>query len=218
MQKFYIAGITVGMLVMGLANQASAASINFDDQGLTGPSTFAAAGPAQTLNISTSAGNVQLKGGVILTNATNLPADETSVYGTASFGDPSLTNPITLTFANPIQNFFLDVLNGNNQSITYTVADNAGNSSSFNLIPNTNSGQKQIGFAATGTQVTITSSLGSSTPFDFFIDNINFDAPLPPNLQPSTPVPEPSSVLSTLAFGVLSAGYILKHQRKQQQA
>ena len=56
---------------------AQAEIVNFE--ALTGPSTFAAAGPAQPVTISTTLGNVTISGGVILTNATNLPADETSV-------------------------------------------------------------------------------------------------------------------------------------------
>src|SRR5262245_27467207 len=96
-----------------VATTASAAVIDFET--FTGPSTFAAAGNAQILNISTSIGIVTIQGGVILTNATNLPADETSIYGTAgnaaNIGITTGTgflNPITITFPVPITNFFLD--------------------------------------------------------------------------------------------------------------
>jgi hypothetical protein len=211
MNKSSVCGMTFGLLVTGLSSQAFAVTVNFDDQGLSGPSIFASAGPAQTLDITTSDGNVQFKGGVILTNTTNLPANQTSIYGTASFGDPSLSNPLTIKFANSIQNFFLDVYNGNTEDITYTVADNSGNSETFTLAPNLDGGTSQIGFAAVGTEVTITSSIGSSTAYDFFIDNITFNEALPPNLG----IPEPSSVLGTVAFGLLGGTVLLNRKRKR---
>src|SRR5207248_3069421 len=77
--------------------------IDFDSEKLFGPPTFADAGPAQTLNVPTTIGDVTFTGGVILTNTAFLPADQTSVYGTARNvpgvnASPTLTNPITITF------------------------------------------------------------------------------------------------------------------------
>ena len=147
-----------------------------------------------------------VSGGVILTNATNLPADETSIYGTAgnasnigvSLGT-GFTNPLVVTFPVPISNFFLDVLNGNIIPVAYDLSDNAGNSASFNLAPNLNGGLKTVGFAAAGTVVDITAATGQTTAtgmtWDFFIDNIHFDEPLP------TQTPEPSA-LAMLGLGL----------------
>jgi hypothetical protein len=219
MNKFYFAGIIVGMLVVGNTSKASAAVINFDDQGLVGPSYFDATTKTQEINVPTTNGNVRFSGGAITTSGNNIPADQTSAYATTSFGDSSLTNPLTVTFEHPVQNFYLDVLNGNTENIDYTVADNAGNSSTFTLPPNLNSGQKQIGFAATGTQVTIKSAKGSSIPYDFLIDNIHFDEPLPPTIPSPTTmtsVPEPNSAFGTLAFGALGGGLIIKRKMKKQ--
>ncbi|WP_341527961.1 hypothetical protein WKK05_00975 [Nostoc sp. UHCC 0302] len=200
MNKFYIPGITFGVLFVGIAGQASAVTINFDDQGFTGPSIFADAGVAQTLNIPTTAGNVKFEGGVILKNTTTLPANQTSLYGTASFGEPSLTNLLMITFDNPINNFSLNVFNGSSEDTSYTVADNAGNSSTFTLPPNVDSGRQQFGFATTGTEVTIKSVTDSLDRFDFFIDDISFNKPLPPG----KPVPEP--IFSPVVPLVLAAG------------
>jgi len=44
------------------------------------------------------------------------------------------TNPMTITFPQSIQNFFVTVLNGNTIPVSYMVADNAGNSATY-LIP-----------------------------------------------------------------------------------
>jgi hypothetical protein len=174
--------------------------IDFEDK--TGPSLFSLAGPAQTLVYNVGGVTVTFAGGVILTAATNLPADETSLYGTASANlipgaSTTLTNPLTVTFSKPIQNFFLDVYNGETSAETYTLADNAGHSSTFSLGPNTASGQSEIGFAATGTGVTLTS--GSSADWDFFIDNVHFNESLPT-------VPEPATWLEITVAGVAALG------------
>jgi len=189
--------VVVAGLLLVICRTAQADVINFET--FTGPSTFAAAGNAQTLNIATTIGTVTISGGVILTAAANLPADQTSIYGTAGNAanigvtvGSGFTNPLVVTFPVPITNFFLDVLNGNVISVNYQLADNMGNTASFGLVPNLSGGQKTIGFAATGTQVTISALNGQNTPggitWDYFIDNIHFDEPLP-NL-----VPEPGTL------------------------
>ncbi len=217
-------GIILGIIVVGYTSKATAALITFDDQGLVGPSYFDATTTAKLINVPTPAGNVQFSGGAIATNATNGPVDETSIYATAyipntTLTNQSFTNPLTVKFDKPVNNFFLDVLNGYTEDTTYTVADNAGNSATFTLPPNFNSGQKQIGFAATGTEVTIKSSTHSGNSYDFAIDNIHFDEPLPPTIPSPTAmtsVPEPNSTFGTLAFGALCGGLIIKRKMKKQ--
>jgi hypothetical protein len=81
---------------------------------------------------------------------------------------------LTVTFSQPIHNFFLDVYNGETFKETYTLADNAGNSSNFSLVPNSQSGQTEIGFPATGTTVTLTSAATGGA-WDFFVDNVHFN-------------------------------------------
>jgi hypothetical protein len=188
-----------------VSSQATHAT-TIDFESLTGPSTFAAvAAPgAQTITLS----GATFSGGVILTNATNLPANETSIYGTADFANSNpqyttaVTNPLTVTFASPVQNFFLDVLNGNTVAVNYTVADNAGHSATFLVPPNLSSGSQLIGFAATGTIVTITAgpAVGGCCGWDFFIDNVSFNEPLPPSL--TTPLPGALPLFAT-GLGVL---------------
>jgi len=144
------------------ATQTSFASV-IDFESYSGPSVYGSTN-AQTLTISTGIGNVTISGGVVLTNASNLPADETSVYGTASFATGTgYSNTITVTFPQAINNFFLDVVNGETSSVTYQLADNAGHSASFTLASNASSGKQTVGFAATGTVVTITASTQPTT-------------------------------------------------------
>jgi hypothetical protein len=182
---------------VAMAAPASAITIDFDSQGLSGPSTFAAACAVtcpQAVTVGTAAGNVTFTGGVILTNTTFLPADQTSLYGTANFAS-GLLNPITITFQNPVTNFLVDVLNGESFDVDYTVSDNNGNSSTFTLAPNLSSGATTIGFAATGTIVNVASVTIPTSTFDFFMDNIQFDVPIvcsPTGCTSS--VPEPTTL------------------------
>ncbi|HWT88944.1 MAG TPA: PEP-CTERM sorting domain-containing protein [Candidatus Angelobacter sp.] len=182
--------LVAALLCLVTGVNASADIINLEDQ--TGPSLFAAAS-AQTLNYSTSSGPLTITGGTVLTGTTNLPADETSVYGTASFGN-SLSNTITMTFTSPINNFFFDLLNGRNAVETFTVADNLGNTQSFNLAPNLSLGVVTVGFPTVGSVITITMA---DPEWDFFIDNIGFN-----QATPGTATPEPGTML-LLGVGVL---------------
>jgi hypothetical protein len=186
LKNLLIIFVAVLLGVIGITHNAKAEVINFDAQGLSGPDIFAAASPSpQHLDILTSIGNVQFDGGVILTNTTFLPANQTSLYGTASFGT-DLSNPLTITFASNITNFFLDVYNGLTTNIDYKVYDNLGNSAIFTLAPNLNGGTTQIGFAAAGNLVFVESITVPTNSWDFFIDNIHFNEPLPQVPVPGT--------------------------------
>lgn len=173
--------------------------INFDDQGYTGPSLFSSATPSpQQLMVSTGIGTVQFDGGVILENTASLPANQTALYGTADFGT-NLSNPLMITFPSNITNFFLDVYNGLTVDVNYSVYDNTGKSASFTLVPNLNSGTTQVGFAAAGDIVYIESNTTGS--WDFFIDNIFFNEPLPPEINPQVPLP-PAVLLLGSGLGI----------------
>jgi hypothetical protein len=150
---------------------------------------------------------VRFEGGVILENTANLPANQTALYGTIQGSEPTLTNPLTITFENPITNFFLDVYNGNTEDVMYRVSDNAGNSADFTLVPNLSSGNTTIGFAATGTIVTV-EALSGLPFFDFFVDNVTFNEPLPPEL-----VPEPSSMF-LVGSSLLALGVVLRNRMR----
>jgi len=189
----------------GLFGAVNASADIIDFESFSGPSTFG--GAEQTLTIpGTSAGTVTITGGTILTAESNLPADETTVYGTASFGT-GLSQTITLTFANPISNFFVDVYNGQVQTDTFTVADNDGHSVTEAIASNGSSGNALVSFPAVGTQVTITTN---DSAWDFSIDNVGFD-----QATPNSTSPEPASITLMLTGSLVLGGILLWRRRQQ---
>lgn len=133
--------------------------------------------------------DVTFSGGVILTNATNFPANDTSVYGTFFNGfNYGYTNPMTITFSQNVSNFFMDLYNGWTSDRTFKVFDNIGNSTTVTLPPNTSSGQTLVAFAAAGNTISISDVTLGVTSWDFLIDNIHFNEPLPQVPEPATMV------------------------------
>jgi hypothetical protein len=189
--NFTLIGIFISALLM-ISGEAHAVLINFDDQNLTGSNAFTKNEASQTLNIATSAGLVTITGGVVLTNALNQPADESSVYGTSSFA--GLQNPITITFAQPVTNVLIDVINGLKFPVDYAISDNQGHSSSFSIVPNTASGVETIGLPTTTKLIDLASLTFGATGFDFFIDNISFNLPISCGPGGCVPVAEPATL------------------------
>jgi PEP-CTERM motif len=172
--------------------QARADLVTFEDQP-SGPSIFAAAGPAQTLVYTFGTVTATFTGGVILTDESNETTDTSNVYATADFGSPTVTNPLTVTFNQPIKNFQIQILNA--LAGSYTMADNAGDSMNFSLATSGGSIETE-GFAAAGTQVNILYN-GAPDNFDFAIDNVTFDQPL------GASTPEPNTI-PILGAGLLA--------------
>jgi hypothetical protein len=159
-------------LLLGVGSGASATTTVIDFETITGPSLFCP--PAQsplTIGIAT------FTGGTVLTAATNLPADQTSVYGTASFcTTPGYANTLGITFSRPVSNFSVLVLNGDTMTVSYTVTDDTGGTVTKSLVSNVNSGADTFELPDDGiSSVTI----GLTTPsafYDFLIDNVRFTA------------------------------------------
>ncbi|MEZ5893956.1 MAG: VPLPA-CTERM sorting domain-containing protein [Parvularculaceae bacterium] len=193
---------------------AHASVINFDDQGLTGPSLFASTSQMD-LNLNIDGVNVTFEGGTILDNTAFLPGNSTAVYGTADFAGVGYTNPLTITFDSPISNFFMDIFNGNTAPVSYLVQDNMGNSTSFSLDANNTGAFQTVGFAATGSVITVLAMLPdvqACCDWDFFVDNIHFNEDLPPDLG-GKEVPLPAA-LPLFFAGITGLGMASRRRRK----
>ena len=202
MKIFSLSAALLGCALVFSTTQIRAATVDFEDH--TGPSTFDVAGPAQTLVYTFGGLQATFTGGVILTGETQQTTDDSSVYATSepsvAGGDISLSNPLTVTFNQAIQNFQVDILNA--FSGNYRLSDNDGHTFDFSL--STTGGSVQtVGFAAAGTQVQIEYLDG---PWDFAIDNVKFNEPL------TSDTPEPASLLS-MGGGLLLLGFSTLRRR-----
>ncbi|HEY0438373.1 MAG TPA: PEPxxWA-CTERM sorting domain-containing protein [Phenylobacterium sp.] len=183
------------------ATGANATIINFDDQGLTGP-CCAASTSAGPLSITAGGDTVDFTNGAILTNEASLPADTTSVYYNSFFLPGTSGSSMTITFSNPINNFFLNLYNGWVTPDTFTVSDNAGRSKTVTIDSNSNGGLSLISFPAVGNIITITTS---NLSYDYSIDNIGFNEATPG-------VPEPAA-WALMLVGFAGLGAALRQRR-----
>lgn len=195
--KYRVLLPAVLMLLLCLAVPGWGYVINLDDQGLSGPNSFFSANFPWTqqappeLRVAVGGyGDVVLNGGVILTQTLNLPANQTSVFGTASGGWYSKPNLLSLYFSSPVDSLRLEVYNGMTQTILYRLSDGAGNEMDFSLSGNQSpESWAEVGFAPVGQQVFLQAlTLGAGSPsYDFFIDNLRFEGG-------GAPVPEPGTL------------------------
>jgi hypothetical protein len=164
--------LTAGV-ALASAVGATAATTTIDFESLTGPSRFCPpAAPALTIDDAT------FSGGAILSAVEGLPANQTTVYGTAVGCGDGYACAITITFSTPVSNVKVDVYNGVlGAPVSYTVTDNLGGSVTREIAAASDSGMATFELSGTGiTSVTITPTTGcSSDLWAFFIDNVRFD-------------------------------------------
>ena len=211
-------------LILAVSFGATSASaddftIDFDSQGLTGPSTFSGVTGTvpQQVNITESFGTVTFNGGVILTNTSALPADSTSVYGTEI--GVGLPDSLTIVFPDDvtISNFSLSVFNGLNGGQTFTVSDGGANTEPVTTGGNfdvaSNFGEADFNFANIGNTITITN--GDISNWDYFIDNISFTTTASdPTGGDPTNTPEPATI-TLLGAGLAGIAMLLWRRGSQ---
>jgi hypothetical protein len=146
---------------------AKAATTTIDFDAMTGPSVFCTA-PSAPLTI----GDATFSGGVVLTAASFLPADQSSVYGTTSC--LNYAPAITIDFAVPVAGFSALVLNGNVVTVSYTVAADTGGSVTKTVVENFNSGAETFSLPDVGVSSVTISQTTPSSFWDFLIDNVGF--------------------------------------------
>ena len=192
MKLFLIAFAVAGCLYIGAPAQA-ATVIDFEAQGASAPNGFTG-----SLNSPLVIGIATFTGGQLLRNQAG-GVDTTAVYATTNQTAGSYTDPLTITFSQPVSGFSIVVTN--EFPDTYIVADNKGGSSSLPVNGNTN---QVFTLPDSGiTSVTVASNLTFA--WDFAIDNVTFTPALAVAPEPATYLPVASGL-----FGVLS---IFKRRR-----
>jgi hypothetical protein len=198
------ASLLVSAAIFCLSSAAQADSVTFEN--IVGPSIFPFAASAP-LVYSFTGYTATFSGGTVLTGESNQTTDNSSVYATTNLVDGTgYHNPLTITFSAAIQNLQLDILNA--LAGSYELADNAGHVFDFSLAT-TGGSLQTVGFAATGTVVTITSLNAPSYPagqYDFAIDNVTFNQPL------TAAVPEPGTY-ALMALGLGAMGFVARRRK-----
>jgi pimeloyl-ACP methyl ester carboxylesterase len=191
---------SVAVLLLPRLAQGQTSTIDFEQ--FAGPNVF------QTADPPLMAASATITGGELLRGTTFLPADQTTVYGTASFCSGCLPT-ITIQFNQPVSNFSVFVINGEPFEVTYTVQDDQGGLQTQSFPGNSDAGAGTINLPSSNIlQVTITSN--DSSNWDFFIDNVSFTPaiaaidPVPGLLNGNTLVTDPES-LATLGTVVSGA-------------
>jgi hypothetical protein len=188
------------------AAPATATVINLDAQ---------AAGSGRNLtgipDSPLTVGMATFTGGELREGEVGLNADQTGVYATQGLFGSGETNPLTITFASPVNDFSLFVANGDDVR-SYTVSDNLGDSIKKSLPSAGSLGAGTFSLPGNGlTTVFVTSA--NTDAWDFAIDNVRFSA--------ITSTPETNSLLllsSALAFLIAVAGNRLRNQCLRQLA
>lgn len=187
-----------------IASHATIAIVNFDNLP-TGPSTYAAAGPMQTINVPNVA---TFTGGVILGNATNFPAIKfataPNTYASASpnvaGGDPSLSSTLDIAIdpAFTVSEVFLPVFNGMTSTQSYVVnaydgANLVASQTLANIPSNALSGYGTADLLASNITHVSISPTDTTQGWDFLIDTVGFN---------TSAVPEPAS-MAALGIGAI---------------
>jgi len=141
-------------------------------------------------------------GGELLNAEVGLNADQTGVLASQGLFGSGETNPLTITFASPVSDLSVFVVNGDDVR-SYTVADNLGRSMTMSLSSAGASGSATFSLPGPGvTSVDITSA--NADAWDFAIDDVTFDA--------ATTTPEPESWL-LLGFGLVFLATLCRKKR-----
>lgn len=180
---------TLAGAVVSTSALAAPVLINFDPPSLPqGPTTFAAAGPAQTISLSPAT----FTGGVILGFPTNFPAlpfaSAPNLYGTAKFGDlldPSLQRSLVIDIDGSYACTLVEgvLFNGYFDPSSFIVQAfdglNPVASQTFNLAGNSSSSSAVFSMTASNITRVVITDTDTRADWDFFIDTIVLNERIP---------------------------------------
>jgi len=177
------------ILVILVAAPVFATTIDFETQAANA-GRFLTGIPDSPLTI----GLATFTGGELRSAEIGLPANQSGVYATQGVFGSGETNPLTIQFAVPVSGFAVAVANGDNTA-TYTVSDDAGDSISASLPSTGAAGARIFSLPGVGIQ-TVNISSSNADGWNFAIDNVVFAA-----------VPEPITAALFLTGFLLAAWF-----------
>ena len=170
---YYVTAQFADGTTSGISNFATVAipgPIDFEQFTGRAPS-FSTVDPPLTVGVATFTG-----GQIIGASTTNLPANPTIVYGTASFCT-GCAPAITIDFSRPVSNFSVFLMNGAPSTVEYTIQDSQGGLQTVSLVSTGESGAQTISLPTTGIVQVVITPTAASTFWDFLIDNVQFTIP-----------------------------------------
>jgi hypothetical protein len=199
---------------------ADAQTLTF--QGLSGPS-LASQATVQSVTDDTTSDAATFSGGALFTAETWLPANQSTVYSDSYLLRPATSNAITISFAQAVSSFSVDIYNGQMTSDTFVISNGLGNSVTETIAANNLDGTALVSIPQGGTTFTITDL--DTSGYDFSIDNISYDlAATPPGMtggggDPGPigtgggAVPEPA-LWALMLVGTSASGAALRRRRR----
>jgi hypothetical protein len=181
---------SVAILTFSAVLPAGATTIDFEAQAASRGGNLTGI-PDSPLTIGTAT----FTGGELLNGEIGLNADQTAVYASEGLFGSGESNPVVISFAAPVQDFSVSVLNGDDVR-SYTVSDDVGHSITKSLA--SAGGLGAFVFSFPGDRLTaVEISSANADAWDFAIDDVIF--------SPAAPAPEPASLLLSGAGVVLLA-------------
>ena len=153
------------------------ATITFED--LSGPCCFTSYPGPTYEGVTTSSATsmtVEFDGGQVLGGTSNLPGDQSVVYGTADYCS-GCAQTIDIYFSQPVSTLSFFLINGNTVTVTYDTVDYVGATVTTTLVSNFGSGVGEVTVPDSGiTHVNISGgpAPGGCCVVDFFVDNFTF--------------------------------------------
>jgi len=209
--SFFVRNLVVAVATSGIVlgiGGAHADTVTF--AGLSGPSVASKA-TVQSITDDSTADTVTFSGGALLTGETWLPANEGTVYYDSFMLTPTTTDAITITFAQPVTYFSVDVYNGQSISDSFSISNGLGSTVMETIAPNNQSGYALVSIPQGGSVFTITDLDAGG--YDFSIDDISYTLADTSGAPGGSSVPEPP-LWTLMLVGTCALGGAVRKRRR----
>lgn len=201
--RTFVVSVLGALTCLSMPSLCQQQTVDFEQ--FSGPSVFT------TASAPVHVAGAMFSGGEVLRNTTFAPADQSAIYATSSFCSSCLQT-ITINFTFKVSGFSVFIGNGNIVTVAYTVTDDQGGEQTITLQANFDSGGGTVSLPEaniTCVQISAGPAYGSSTGWDFFIDDVIF-TPASPSLVDPVPVLVNSSGIGKNTDAAATKGNIVQ--------